>query len=161
MLAQLPTELKINIIEHVDKRSLPAVLLINSSFHEITEPILYSVVWLSPSGRAIQFAVECLHAMATKPSVAAAVRTLYVSLDDVVQELFEALGAALLKLENLKRLELPGWDGTSCMEHIPRDSPLPSLRHYYGPAEVLDGIQSVVLATVHIEAWSTRGAVVS
>lgn len=59
MLAQLPTELKINIIEHVDRKSLPAVLRTNSSFREITEPILYSVVRLSPFQGGFKSAMEC------------------------------------------------------------------------------------------------------
>ncbi|KAG8933760.1 hypothetical protein FRC01_007227 [Tulasnella sp. 417] len=171
MLAQLPTELKISIIEHVDKASLPAVLRTNSSFHDFTEPILYSVVELFPfKSGAFKPAVECLRAIVARPSVAAAMRTLYVSLrdrrwaeDDIVRELFEALGKALLKLNNLEKLELPNWDGTdrSCMEHIPRGSALPSLRHYYGPAEVIDSIQSYVLATVYIETWRPRAVEVS
>lgn len=170
MLAQLPTELKINIIEHVDRRTLPAVLCTNSSFHEITEPILYSVILLSPFQGFFKSVMECFRTMVARPSVAAAVRTLRVGLsderqygNDTIRELFETMREALMKLENLQKLELPGWDDRSraCTEHLPRGYPLPSLQHYYGPAEVIDNIQSSVLATVRITSWRPRTVEVS
>lgn len=75
-----------------------------------------------------------------------------------MQELFETMSEALLKLENLQTLELPGWndwDGR-ITEHLPRGCPLPSLRHYDGPAEVIDNIESSVLAMVRITSWKPR-----
>ncbi|KIO26132.1 hypothetical protein M407DRAFT_235689 [Tulasnella calospora MUT 4182] len=172
MLAQLPTELKINIIEHVDKRSLPAVLRTNSTFREVAELALYSVVLLSPFDGAWKPAIECFRTMVARPSVAAAVRTLHVLLesgrgyeDDIARVLFETMGEALMKLENLQKLELPGWDdigrSRSPTIPLPRGSLLPSLRHYYGPAEVIDNIQSGVLATVRITSWRPRAVEVS
>ncbi|KAG9034450.1 hypothetical protein FS837_002199 [Tulasnella sp. UAMH 9824] len=137
MPAQLPTELKIKIVEHVDRSSLPAVIRTNSNF------------------RFLESVMECSRTMVARPSRAAAVRTLRVSLggsrlywNHVVQELLETMREALMKLENLRTLELPGWDDTDrpVAEQLPRGSPLRSLQHYYGPAEVIDNIQSSALA---------------
>lgn len=170
MFAQLPTELKISIIEHVDRRTLPAILCTNSSFRDITEPILYSVILLSPFQGFFKSVLQCFRTMVARPSVAAAVRTLRVGLsdereygNDTIRELFETMREAFMKLENLQKLELPGWDDRSraCTEHLPRGSPLPSLQHYYGPAEVIDSIQSSVLATVRITSWRPRTVEVS
>ncbi|KAG8898968.1 hypothetical protein FRC01_010712, partial [Tulasnella sp. 417] len=112
MLAQLPTELKINILEHVDKKTLPAVLRANSTFREITEPILYSVVAVAPfieNAELCKIVIECFRTMVARPSVARAVRRLYVGLlwdtkpdSDIIGQVFGAFGDALAKLENLE-----------------------------------------------------------
>ncbi|KAG8933764.1 hypothetical protein FRC01_007231 [Tulasnella sp. 417] len=169
MLAQLPTELKISILEHVDKKSLPAVLRTNSTFREITEPILYSVVALSPFSddaklHKIGLVIECFRTMVARPSAAAAVRRLYVGLflhtnqdSDIVGQVLGVFEDALAKLRNLERLELLYWDDRyQDSPSLPRGSPLRSLRHYYGPPEVIDNIQSNVLVTLRIQSYRPK-----
>ncbi|KAG8933762.1 hypothetical protein FRC01_007229 [Tulasnella sp. 417] len=172
MLAELPTELKINILEHVDK-TLPAVLRTNSTFRGITEPILYSVVTLAPflnNAKLYKIVIECFRTMVARPSAAAAVRRLYVCLhcdtnhDPVtIGQVYGAFVDALAKLENLERLELPFWDDRYYQYPIglPRGSPLQSLQHYYGPPEVIDNIQSNVLATLRIKTCGPKAVEVS
>ncbi|KAG8933761.1 hypothetical protein FRC01_007228 [Tulasnella sp. 417] len=172
MLLQLPTELKINILEHVDKKSLPAVSQTNSTFREITEPILYSAVILTPfleDARRYKTVIECFRAIVSRPSAAAAVRKLHVSLQhhtkydsDIVGQVLTAFGGALPKLGNLERLEIPFWnDRYQYPTGLPRGSPLRSLQHYYGPPEVIDNIQSNVFVTLRIRSYRLKPSEVS
>ncbi|KAG8933763.1 hypothetical protein FRC01_007230 [Tulasnella sp. 417] len=172
MLAQLPTELKISILEHVDKKTFPAVLRTNAAFREIAEPILYSVVKLTPftkNAKRFKIVIECFRTMVARPSVAAAVRRLYVNLrcntdtdSDIIGQVFGAFGDALAKLVNLERLEFPFWnDRFPYPTGLPRGCPLQSLQHYYGPAEVIDNIQSNVLVTLRIGSCWPKAVEVS
>lgn len=169
MLAQLPTELKISIIEHVSTSSLPAVLRTNSAFREIAEPLLYSAVKLSPftnKGELYNIVIECFRVLVARSSAARAVGSLHVSLyyyekpdDGIIGQVFEAFGEALVKLVNLQRLELPGWDDRFIYPiGLPRGSALQSLQYYLGPPEVVDNIQSDVLVTLRIQSYRPRAA---
>ncbi|KAG8933759.1 hypothetical protein FRC01_007226 [Tulasnella sp. 417] len=107
--------------------------------------------------------------MVARPSAAAAVRRLFVCLagdtkpdSDIIGQVYGALGDALAKLENLERLEIPLWDdGFQYPTNLLRGHPLQSLRHYYGPPEVIDNIQSSVLATLRARSHRSKAVEVS
>ncbi|KAG8922014.1 hypothetical protein FRC00_007942 [Tulasnella sp. 408] len=170
MTQQLPNELKIQIIRHVDRKSLPTVLRVSSTFHGIGVPILYHTIILRPFPHRSQpqwlgIAAKCLNTIIERPAAAGAVHSMGLDLmsaghynyvydaePDIGAKFFEALRIALPKLVNLQKLEIANWNllGTNSLPHLPRGYRFPTLQHYSGPPEILDDIQSNALRTLLI-----------
>lgn len=169
MTQQLPNELKIQIIQHVDKKSLPAVLRVNSTFHEIGVPVLYHTIVLRPFPIQSQWlgtATKCLNTIIERPEAAGAVHSMALDLFDWTpytrhfepeigaKQFFEAFRTALPKIVNLQKLEVSNWGNTgiASVAHLPRGCQFSILKHYEGPPEMLDNIQSSVLRTLFIRS---------
>ncbi|KAG8944471.1 hypothetical protein FRC04_001783 [Tulasnella sp. 424] len=171
MVPQLPTELKINIVKHLDRKTLPSVLRVSSAFHTIGEPLLYHTIFLQPFGepetRATEDATNCLRTLATKESARSAVRRfgLHIEPDPfptvfvipathIINEFLRALTATLSMLSHVLELDIsgeewiPNWHQS--WHQTRRDPPLQSLQHYSGPPSVLENIQSPHLGTLRI-----------
>lgn len=172
MTRQLPNELKIQIIQHVDRKSLPAILRVNSTFHIIGEPLLYHTIILQPfpfPTRPLEAATGFLKTITERPALAAAVHCLGLDLFDWrpynrpsrsdvrAKRFFEAFRTALPKILNLQDLEICNW-GNSVVDAIgqlPRGCQFPALQHYSGPMEILGETRSNALKTLRV---STAGA---
>ncbi|KAG9021336.1 hypothetical protein FS837_007340 [Tulasnella sp. UAMH 9824] len=164
MPQQLPNELKIQIIRLVDRESLPSVLRVNSTFHEIGVPILYHTIILRPLCPTSQAtATKLLNTINERPEAARAVHSMGVNLFDSnpfsrfydigVKQFFEAFRMALPKIVNLQKLEISdlGIMGKAYIAQFPRGFRVSALKHYVGPPDTLDYIQSSVLRTLFIE----------
>ncbi|KAG8968172.1 hypothetical protein FRC05_001649 [Tulasnella sp. 425] len=170
MTYQLPNELKIKIIQHVDKKSLQAVLRVDSTFHDIAELLLYHTILLEASPRQPQrlgAATKCLNTIIERPTAAAAVRCMGVDLYDWrvgAEEFLEAFKTALPKLSNLVELEIFNSDssvrGEFNVKRLPQGCLFPTLQHYFGPPGILDDIQSSVLKTLRIYSMGSSIALI-
>ncbi|KAG9040622.1 hypothetical protein FS837_000405, partial [Tulasnella sp. UAMH 9824] len=169
MTQQLPNELKIQIIQHVDKKYMPVVLRVNSTFHEIGVPILYHTIVLNPfpfGSQLLGTATACLSTIIERPAAARAVHSMGVDLFDWspythhsesdvgANKFFEAFRTALPKVVNLQKLEISNWGNTDIapVAQFPRGCQFSTLKHYEGPPEMLDNIQSSVLRTLFIRS---------
>ncbi|KIO26143.1 hypothetical protein M407DRAFT_24576 [Tulasnella calospora MUT 4182] len=162
MIPQLPTELKVSIFKHADKRSLLTVMRANSVFHGIAEPIVYSTVYLTPFVRREGLAdatIACFHVLVTRPTAAAAVRCLALNFRQgydvhlhtgMVWRVFEALRSALPRLLDLEKLLISHWGSSFPGPDLLPNLPLPSLQHYRGPPELLKDLQSRDLVNLRI-----------
>lgn len=162
MIPQLPTELKVSIFKHADKKSLLTVMRANSAFHDIAEPIVYSTVRLTPFVRHEGLAdatIVCFHVLVARPTAAAAVRCLILNLhrehntylnNGIVGRVFEAVRNALPKLLDLEKLIISHWGAHFPGPDLLPSLPLQSLHHYRGPPELLKDIQSRDLVNLRI-----------
>lgn len=171
MTQQLPNELKIQILQHVDKKTLPIVLRVDSIFHEIGLPILYHTIVLRPfphrsQSQLLGTASGCLSTIIERPTAAGAVRSMGLDLLNLVHYFndvqavdigagfFGALKIALPKIMNLQKLEIANLDvvGKICLPPLLRDCRFPTLQHYSGPPEILDKMQSKALKTLFLRS---------
>lgn len=169
MTRQLPNELKIQIIQHVDRKSLPAILRVNSTFHIIGEPLLYHTIILQPfpfPARPLEVATGCLNTITERPALAAAVHCLGLDLFDWrpydyefrsdvrAKRFFEAFRTALPKVVNLQDLEIWNWGNSveDAVGQLPRGCQFPALQHYSGPMEILGDTRSNALKTLRVSA---------
>ncbi|KAG8992737.1 hypothetical protein FRB90_000917 [Tulasnella sp. 427] len=181
MSADIPIEVILEIIKHVHKPGLLALMRSSSFFYELAEPFLYSSISLVPfkdEAKLAESIVECFRTIIARPSAARAVRRLHISfecnkeaiwssltfrgaLSTLVdfKEVLEVLKEGLARLVHLERLAIEAWDHTWMdTTMLPRGFPFVRLQHYYGPPEVADNIQSRVLATVRVSSLQPPAA---
>ncbi|KAG8944462.1 hypothetical protein FRC04_001774 [Tulasnella sp. 424] len=171
MTYQLPNELKVQIIQHVDRRSLPTVLRVDSTFHDIAEARLYHTLFFKafPSRpQLFEAATNCFNTIIGRPTAAAAVRCIGVDLYDwwhaAAEEFLEVFRTALPKVPNLVELEISDSNGFVTSEEnirkLPQGCLFSTLQHYFGPPGILDDIQSNVLKTLHIYSMGNSIALI-
>lgn len=178
MTPQLPDELKIQIIQHVDRKSLPIVLRINSTFHEIGVHVLYHTIVLRPFPLESQWlgtATNCLSTIIERPAAAGAVHSMGVDLFDFTPytrhsesdvgagKFFEAFRTALPKIVNLQKLDIFNCANTNLdsVAQLPRGCRFSTLQHYEGPPEILDNIKSNALRTLFIRSTGNHISAIS
>ncbi|KAG8926996.1 hypothetical protein FRC00_002406 [Tulasnella sp. 408] len=128
MATLLPTEARVGIIQHADRKTLPAVLRTSSISRLIAEPSLDSDVNLTPffnNAKLADATIACLWAL---------------NIIDLgaVEAVFNTLGEALNKLLGLEKLFIMNRDDRQPPAQLSRGCSLWKLQRCYGPPEVAE-----------------------